>query len=367
MTIAVHIDLRKQRDTASQAFLELFTALAETQPSSHFIFIFDQPSTELKFRSGNITPVFTTPQIKNSLLRHYFYNFKLPRLLSKYNADIFCSNGISSLRTQVRQAIFLHDLSFESAKNSLPGNDSRYLRRFARKFFQKAAGLIISNASLKIPLEQRYGIPAKKIYETSLPLDLKPLVLDEEINDSTRSEVGGGRQYFIFLATPLATQNIVLALKAFSIFKKWQKSQMKLVILNLGADLPISVPNLSTYKFRDDVQIIHPDSMEKSDAIIGAAYAAVYLPEIDQVGTAGLRALACGVPLITSSSAFQRAVFNDAALYTELDEKTLGTQLMKIYKDESERKQLIQEGKNLISGNELSKQLPHFWEILQSL
>lgn len=368
MTVAVHIDVAKQESTGTQVITALFTALAAEHPSSHFILIFDQPFTGINTNSPNITPVVSGPQIRNPLLRHYFYNFKLPRLLNKYNADIFCSNTVSSFRTTVPQCIFVHDLAFNSSTVAREKIEGRYLKRFALKFFRKAAGIVITNRSLRSALEENYSIAPAKIYEIGIPCLTQPHVTPEDVNDSTRERISEGRHYFIFLSTPLSRPNITLALKAFSIFKKWQKSGMKLLVLNPDDTGGFEIPNLSTYKFRDDVQVISADQAGISMSnIIGASYGALYLPVSDEPEAAGLLALANGIPLVTINSSFQQALYGDAALYAASDEKAIGAELMKLYKDEAGRVALIHAGYELVNQSQPAQRVTRLWEILQSL
>src|ERR1700709_1229022 len=112
MTIAVHIAVPEvQNDLSTNFIYNCFIILAATFPGNHYIFIFDKPFSPALITEKNITPVLAGPQTKNRLMQYYFYNFKLPRLLNKYNVDYFVSAEVCSLRTTVPQCLIVKDLS----------------------------------------------------------------------------------------------------------------------------------------------------------------------------------------------------------------------------------------------------------------
>ena len=113
MTIAAHISLQNTVTDTSPGFIyECLVLLAKRFSHNHFIFIFDRAYPPSLISEKNITPVLMGPPVKNRLLQHYCYNFKIPRLLGKYNADYFISTEVCSLRSSVQQLLVLLHLSF---------------------------------------------------------------------------------------------------------------------------------------------------------------------------------------------------------------------------------------------------------------
>lgn len=105
-----------------------------------------------------------------------------------------------------------------------------------------------------------------------------------------------------------------------------------------------AIPNLPTYRFKEDVIIINgPDDLECS-AIVASAYAFIYLPEKIITGNFGLYALKCGVPLLTYKNNNTFAAFGEAAIYAAKGESGLAEQLSELYKNESLKNNFTQKG-----------------------
>src|SRR5262245_60083883 len=138
MTIAVQISLSgTENDLLDNFNYQCFSLLAGDHPNDHFIFIFDSPFDPSLINHSNITPVILGPEMKNSLLQYYWYNFKLPRILNKYNASIFISsNHICSLRTEAEQTAFIKDVHvFRNRK-------LRDIKKYASRFINEAEEII---------------------------------------------------------------------------------------------------------------------------------------------------------------------------------------------------------------------------------
>jgi glycosyltransferase involved in cell wall biosynthesis len=84
--------------------------------------------------------------------------------------------------------------------------------------------------------------------------------------------------------------------------------------------------------------------------IMGSAYALVYPSLWEGFGVPVLEAMQCGVPVITSSFSAMEEIAADAALYADAENfENIAEQMMRIYKDENLRKELIEKGKIVAS------------------
>jgi glycosyltransferase involved in cell wall biosynthesis len=136
-------------------------------------------------------------------------------------------------------------------------------------------------------------------------------------------------------------------LKAFSIFKKRQKSNMKLVLAGrLAWKYDSFIQNLKKYKFKEDVIMLGYLSEDDLVKITGAAYALVYPSLLEGFGVPVLEAMKCNVPVITSVGSSMEEIAKDAALYADAKNfEDIAGKMMLIYKDEKMRKELIEKGK----------------------
>ena len=366
MTIAVHIDLTDQQNDHTANFnYTCFSILAAGNPGHHFIFIFDRPFKTPLITEKNITPVLIGPQIKNRLLQHYFYNFKIPRVLNKYHADFFISTDTCSLRTTVPQCLIIHDLSFFQKNNLFAKSDVRYLKRYTKFFIKKSALVIVLNAELKKTLVGLFPAAENKISVTGIGIDdtFSPIGYDKA--DAVREQLTEGKQYFVFFATETSVANIITMLKSFSIFKKWQKSNMQLLILSSATQNKNMVKELSNYKYRGDVAIIPFENTETTATFLAAAYAAIHLPCMEITETEGLHTLACAVPLITTDTDFSKSIYKDGALYAATNEKEISEKMMLLYKDEKLRNAQVQKGNAIAATHRWQNSAADVWRTLQ--
>ncbi|MEO6669218.1 MAG: glycosyltransferase [Ferruginibacter sp.] len=350
MTIAVHIAVPEIPTEISSNFIyNCFVVLAAKHPGNHYIFIFDKPYPPALITEKNITPVMAGPQVKNRLLQYYFYNFKIPRLLIKYNVDYFVSAEVCSLRTNIDQCLIVKDLSFLKQKNLFTKTDARYLKKYTKFFVKRSTKIVVLNPSLKTTLVNSYGIEGHKISTVNSGIDDAVRAFTYEEAEQVRNKSTDGKGYFLFFVTPSSVANIITMLKAFSIFKKWQKSDMQLVML-FSSNERTTIKDLSSYKYKADVKTLNLTSVEMEKEISASAYAALHLPSMEITETKGLTVLATEVPLITINNDFCRSIYGDAALYTAAEEKEIAEKMMLLYKDENGRKEIIKKGKALVHG-----------------
>lgn len=149
-----------------------------------------------------------------------------------------------------------------------------------------------------------------------------------------------GAEYFLCQANLAQTAEIINLLKAFSRFKRRQKSGWKLVLVPETGGVPKDLEELlATYKYREDVVLVPTPSAEVVQSLYAAAWCFVY------PGTPGywakplVHALAWQLPLIGTDACRERV--GAAGLYFEAgDEVALADHLMHIYKDEDLHRRL---------------------------
>lgn len=363
MNIAIHIPVSHGQRLTETFSYRAFVVLAEKYPTHSFVFIFDKPVDPGINFPKNVTVVPASPQIKNRLLQHYFFNYKIPSILIKYKITLFVCTDVCSLRTNIPQCLLLHDLSFLQKHHLFNRNDVRYLKRYTKTFIRKAAQIAVLNEALKSTLVASFGTSEQKITVINNGIGGYAPVATE-LQEAMRQQLTQSKQYFIFFATASSSANSTMMLKAFSIFKKWQKSNMELLIIS--TDTTPGIADFSNYKYRSEVQFISLEHELGIAAIIGSSYAAIHLPSIEISETVGLQAMASGIPLITVNSAFNHALFKDAAAYVSPDEKSIAEAMMLLYKDERHRGGLIAKGKIIAESHTWEAAADSVWRMIGS-
>lgn len=172
-------------------------------------------------------------------------------------------------------------------------------------------------------------------------------LLPDTVKQTMKEKYTNGTEYFVYRGAIEKGRNIIPLLKGFSIFKKRQKSTMKLVILGRLTWQDNEFQKLiGSYKYRDDVVIVNNAIPIEEAQIIGAAYAYIQ-PYSDSFLLYLFDAMQSSIPVLLDNSLPQE-IISDAALFFEpTNEADVAEKLMLIYKDELLRSQLIEKGKKI--------------------
>ncbi|MBL7756417.1 MAG: glycosyltransferase [Chitinophagaceae bacterium] len=172
--------------------------------------------------------------------------------------------------------------------------------------------------------------------------DMPRLSADEK--QAVRDRYTEGKNYFLVTGPFHAQSNIITLLKAFSRFKKRQKTEWKLVLAGpVDASYPQFSTSLASYKYRADVLLYDQATDEEQQLLMAAAYALI-LPADQQVEHIALaRAWAAGIPQLLPAAPESEIWAKDAALYVDIAQhEAISDQLMRLYKDEDSYKRLSQ-------------------------
>lgn len=327
---------------------EVFKYLTNKYPEHQFIFIFDRPFDQRFLFSTNITPVIAGPPARHPLLWKYWYDVKIPALLKKHKADVFVSvDGICSLRTKTPQCVVIHDVAFLHYPSHIKRSHLYFFKKYIPKFLQKANSIATVSEFSKNDILSHYKIGSEKInvvYSAAKEI-FKPVT--NEIIRETKEKYTGGNEYFLYIGAIHPRKNLMNLLKAFSIFKKRLKSNMRLVLAGrLAWKYDSFIQSLKKYKFKDDVILLGYLSEDELVKITSSAYALVYPSLLEGFGVPVLEAMKCAVPVITSSGSSMQEIAKDAALYADAKNfEDIAERMMLIYKDEKLRNELIEKGK----------------------
>ncbi len=344
---------------------EVFKRLAKHYPQHQFYFLFDQPYSRDFIFSENIHPLVVPPPARNPILWKYWYDIKLPLVLKKIKADVFVSlDGFCSLTTKVPQCLVVHDLGFLHQPEAYKKSHYRFYKHFTPKFLKKAKAIATVSQFSKEDIVHQYKIDPQKITVVYNAVNeaFHPASFDEQVR--TREKYTEEKAFFLYAGAIQPRKNLVNLLKAFSIFKKRQRSEMKLVLAGrLAPENEEFLQLLTTYKYRDDVVLTNYVSEEEMVQLMGAAYALVYPSLFEGFGLPVLEAMKCGVPVLTSANTSMQEIGEDGALYFHpTDHTDMADKLMLIYKDENLRSSLIAKGKLIAAKYSWERTAGLVWE-----
>lgn len=141
---------------------------------------------------------------------------------------------------------------------------------------------------------------------------------------------------------------------------------MKLVLAGrLAWKYKAFAESLKTYKYRNDVVLTGYLDEKEMAAVTAAAYALVYPSFHEGFGVPVLEAMRCEVPVITSSGTSMQEIAGEAALYSDPhDHLALAENMMRLYKDERLRTQLIEKGRIVAASYSWEKTAELLWQCI---
>jgi glycosyltransferase involved in cell wall biosynthesis len=369
MTIAVNANFLNADYPCNNGDLifEIFSRLAKKYPQHHFLYFCDSNFDKKYITSKNITPVATWPQIKNTLVLQYRLNYKIPSLLKKHKADIFISaGGYCSLRTKLPQCVIVNDLSFLQLPLFFPKRWLSFYKRNTAKFLTKAKVIVTTSDFLKKEIIAKYKITADKIdvAYTAASNNFKPSTWQQK--DAVKEKYTEGLEYFLYAGPVNTGNNLITLLKAFSFFKKRQKSNMQLLLASTTAATDKAlIKSLASYKYRAEVKLLDNLSEESMVQITGAAYTMIYPSLYDGCGKSLLQALQSDIPVITGNNTAMPEICGDAALYINPNDfNDIAEKMMLLFKDEDLRNQLIIKGRQQAAIYNWDTTGDKVWEII---
>ena len=346
---------------------EIFCRLTKKYPEHEFIFIFDRPFDQKFIFSSNVKPIIVTPAARHALSFKFWYDVKLPLALRSIKPDIVIQPyGFCSLTGNFPQLLVLHDLAFKHFPKFIPKHHLYYYRAFTKKFLNKAKKIVTVSEFSKNDMIQQYEIVPEKINVVFSAAKNIFQPIDHISQQATKEKYANGMEYFLFTGGIHPRKNLITLLKAFSLFKKWQHSNMKLLVAGrLAWHYDSTLEKLKTYKFRDDVVLLNYLPEDELAKITASAYAMVFPSFYEGFGVPVIEAMQCGVPVITSNTSSLPEIAGTAALYGEPDNAdAIAKQMLQLYKDETSRSKLIEAGIQQAKKFNWDKTADLFWQTI---
>src|ERR1044071_5154079 len=222
-----------------------------------------------------------------------------------------------------------------------------FYKRYTPAFIKKAKRVATVSEFSKADIISHYKTEANKIDIVHNGVkDIFHSISSTE-KEEIRNKYTGGKNYFLYTGSVHPRKNLMNLLKAFSIFKKRQQSNWKLVLAGrLAWKYEQFTKSLASYKYRDDVVVTGYLEETELAKLTASAYALVYPSLWEGFGVPVIEAMRSDIPVITSANSSMQEVAGDAALYFDPSDHTdIADKIMLIYKDENLRSRLIEKGK----------------------
>ena len=340
--MVIAVEIRFSEDHHQNFIYQSFKRITAQHPQYSFIFIFDKAFEPSFIFSENVTAIVVKAQ-NISLLT----DLKISSLLKKYKADVLVTAKYLS-QTKVPQCLVACDklklTSLKKAVNIITDSE------FSKKE-------IIENYKINGDKSDNYRIDV--VYK-GVDEIFQPVTFEQK--EKVKEKYTSGNEYFLYAGTTFGNDLLNL-LKAFSSFKKMQKSNMQLLIAIKTNPPKEFLETLRLFKFKSEVQILDVSKNELA-AVTASAYAFVY--PFAKGYLYALQAMRSGVPVITSNAGYMPEICGDAALYFDHnDHKKIADKMMLVHKDENLRQQLIDKGRDRVKKYSWDNSADSLWKCIE--
>jgi len=342
---------------------ETLKRMTLNHPEHEFIFIFDRPYNQDFVFAENVIPVVIGPPTRHPILWYLWFDFRIPKILKKYKADLFLSpDGYLSQRTKVPQLGVIHDINFVHRPDDLPWLIAKYYNYYFPKFAKIAKRLATVSYYSKEDITRSFKVDYDKIdvvYD-GINQIFEPITEDEKV--MVRNKYAAGEEYFLFVGALHPRKNVCGLLKAFDAFKSVHNNPTKLVIV--GGEMHKTGEIFDTYenlRNKNDVVFTGRVTTHELHDIFGGALALAFVPFFEGFGIPIVEAMSAGVPVICSNTTSIPEVGGNAVVYADpLKIDQITDAMLKIHGDEELRETLIKKGfeqKNKFSWDETARLL----------
>lgn len=318
----------------------------KAHPEHRFIFLFDRAFDRRFIYGGNVEPVVLPPPTRHPLLYRIWFEYMLPRALSRHKADVFISpDGFLSTRTDVPQLAVMHDLNFEHYPHDLPSAYSHYYRTWFPRFAKKAARIATVSGYSKQDIMARYGIPADKVDVVYNGVGEVFTPLSEDEKRTARERFTNGAPYLVCVGAMHRRKNLA---NTFASFDRLADGDTVIKLLIVGERMFKDARMEHAYSsmmYKDRVIFAGRLGQAELRLALGAAMALVYASYFEGFGIPVAEAMRCGVPVIAANATSLPEVAGEAAVYCDpFDVEDIARAMRTVVQDEALRTRLIAAG-----------------------
>ena len=346
---------------------ETLSRITRAHPEHKFYFIFDRKWDESFVFSDNVYPIRTFLPSRHPVLWYLRFHHILPRLVKKYNIDLYFSPDGYNLPLPARSVIALHDLNYVHFPGNMPPLVRWYYRKFFPAYARNAERVVTVSEYSKRDIVRSYGIDPERIDVVYNGASTVFRPLDDAEKKAVREQYASGKPYFIFVGALNPRKNLGRLLKAFESLCRDDETNMHLLIA--GAPMfrnPFFRPDEAAPGLRERVSFLGRLSREELARVVGGARALVLPSTFEGFGIPVIEAMHAEVPVITSNVTSMPEVAGDAALLVDpYSVESIGQALMRMAREPELRRELIARGQTQRERFSWDKTADLLWKSLE--
>ena len=350
MKIAVNtrLLLKNKLEGIGRFTFESLSRIVRQHPEHTFYFIFDREYDASFVFASNVKAIIAPPQARHPLLYLIWFEFVIPRILKRIDADLFLSpDGYLSLRSNIKQIAVFHDLNFEHYPQDLPSLERWYYRAFFPKYAHKAMRIATVSEFSKSDIIKCYRIEYDKIDVVYNGANEIFQPISELEKKEVQIKFAMGCEYFICVGSIQPRKNIMNLFKAFELFKSANNSQIKLLVVGQKKWWTNEM-RLTLNQMAHKSEVVFTGRVGNNDLskIMASALALTYVSYHEGFGIPIVEAFCCDTPVITSDITSMPEVAGDAALLIDpFNPRSIADAMKRIYEDRTLCDELIVRGR----------------------
>ena len=321
--------------------------LAKQRPSDEFV-VFSSSDKLANHYLSNVKHHLLQPKNRNAATALNYHKLVLPKMFQSLNPDLIIDGSGVVFNIRKYKQIVLLDESHINGINHL------WYKLFFPKYIRYAKRVVsFSREATELCLKNKFN-NAEKLVKFRYTASNHFFVHELEELLTIKTQYTDSKPYFVWFcdASNVALWEVVF--KAFSLFKKWQHSSMKLLVINYSYSHIIEI-KIPTYKYKDDVVIVNNPDEHISSRLLAASYAMVYPAKLNYLPLPVLQAIKCNIPAIVTKSIADAAGNTEAFYWMEEPEpQSFSNQMILCYKNEEFRKQVIQNANAITESHSFS-------------
>ena len=298
------------------------------------------------------------PKPKNKLLLYYWYKYKLPKLLLKYNISLFISNaGMLSSSNAVKQFLFIEN------KNLLEERNNFFKKKFAEAV-SDAQNVFVTDDILADSFNKKFPDFTGKIQKLYFDVNENNAVFTLNDIEAVKEKYTAGFEYYLFRVNAFSQTQLLTVLKSFSQLKKWQKTSLRLMLLFENEIDEKLLPDFKNYKYKNEVVLLK-EINENTLSLTAAAFAYIFFGDYKSSKNV-YNAFYYNIPVISADTISNNLLFKLAVTYAAINVDSLALQLQLIYKNESYKLQLLQKATMFLTKFDSNTASQKFVEIISN-
>jgi len=306
-------------------------------------------------------------RLPRQLFEHYWLNFILPNLLSKYKIDLFFTPYVfvPFVKNKWKNVIAIHDALTKTCKEYYTWHYRKYMDLLVPQSVKRSDAIITVSESARQDIIKHYDVLPDKIHPLYLwtAENYKPINVTESEKKELFNKYKLPEKFILFVGVLEERKNITGILKISDI------------LYSKGTDIKIVLVGREGFGFskvaekirRSSNQIIHLKSVDEKDLVSIYNLATIFLfPTIyEGFGLPPLEAMKCGLPVVASYSSSLPEVVGDGGLLGDPNDYELfANSIVKLLGDEKfyslMKIKALEQAKNFTAANHITKLIQIF-------